>query len=269
MHWWAGVPNFGDVLSALIVAHVSGRDVVHVKPAKAELFALGSLLQVARRTHKTPRADGVKPWIWGTGLLHSVSSDFVENVRIALVRGPVTAALLGIKPREFGDPGLLVTDLVQDRPETTDRIGIVPHHSQLDDPQIAGLSATDPAVQVIDVRDDALTVCRQIAACRHVVASSLHGLIVADAFGVPNSWMDPGRQSHLKYLDYAASIGRPLTLPLEIADVPAHLATLKDSDTILYTDAIAQARQALIDSFPAELCAQPDTTPAELAGVTR
>ena len=39
LHWWKGVPNFGDAISALVVAYVSGRPVEHASPATAELFA--------------------------------------------------------------------------------------------------------------------------------------------------------------------------------------------------------------------------------------
>lgn len=264
LHFWQGVANFGDVLSAHLVAHVSGRGVDHAGPRQADLFALGSLLQVARRKHKEPRADGSKPWIWGAGLLHAVPKDFVPNVQIALLRGPITAALMGVTPRHFGDPGLLAPDLLSDCPEQQDRIGIVAHHSQAQDPALRALCASDPAYQWIDVGDDALEVCRQIATCRHVFASSLHGLIVADAFGVSNDWIDPGTQSHLKYFDYAASIGRGLTCPLATTDIPARRAALKDRD-VPYQTAIAQCRQALLDSFPDDLRATSKTSATLMA----
>ena len=65
LHWWKAVPNFGDAISAMVVAHVSGRPVTHAGAGKADLFAIGSIIQVARRAHQEARADGVKPWIWG------------------------------------------------------------------------------------------------------------------------------------------------------------------------------------------------------------
>lgn len=262
LFWWQGVPNFGDALSALVVAHVAGREVVHAGVASCEMVAIGSLLQVVRRRHNRPRADGVRPWIWGAGLLRAVNPDFLDNVQIALVRGPVTAAILGIRTSAYGDPGLLAPMIMGDLPTRHDRIGLVAHHSQIDDPEIAALIAAEPALELIDVRGDAAEVCRRIASCTHVVASSLHGLVVADACGVASTWLDPGAQSHLKYHDYAASVGRAMIAPMPIADIPGHLRGLKDDTGLAHGDGIERAREALLESFPASMRAAPESTGA-------
>lgn len=253
LFWWQGVANFGDALSALIVAQVSGREVSHAGPGACDMLAIGSLIQVMRRKYREPRADDVRPWIWGAGLLHPVPADFLDNVQVGLLRGPVTAALLGIKTDQFGDPGLLTPLVLGALPARDDRIGLVMHHSQSDDPGVAALIAHEPALQLIDVAGDAKQVCRQIAACAHVISSSLHGLVVADACGVANTWLSPGAQSHLKYHDYAASIGRAMIAPLAISDIPGHIAGLKDQHALGYSEAIERAREALLTSFPAAL----------------
>ncbi|WDH79453.1 polysaccharide pyruvyl transferase family protein [Microbacterium esteraromaticum] len=40
----------------------------------------------------------------------------------------------------------------------------------------------------IDVRDKPRKVCRQISGCSAIISTSLHGLIVADSYGVPAAW---------------------------------------------------------------------------------
>ena len=265
LYWWKGVPNFGDTLSALVVAHVSGRAVRHAGPKGCEMLAIGSLIQVMRRNYGEPPPDGRRPVIWGAGLLHPVgTTGFLENVDVALVRGPLSADLLGLRMRAFGDPGLLVADLLGDLPAQADRIALVPHHSMLGDPALAALLEKERALELIDVAGDALEVCRRIAACRHVISASLHGLIVADACGVPSSWMMPGGQQLLKYYDYATSVGRPLDMPLTLAEVPAHLRGLKDDDRLAWAEGVARARADLLTAFPAHLCAQ---TPASAISV--
>ncbi|WP_085796380.1 polysaccharide pyruvyl transferase family protein [Falsiruegeria litorea] len=266
LFWWKGIPNFGDVLSSLVVANVSGRKVTHAGPKGCDLVAVGSLLQVIRRNFSQAVEHRMKPFVWGTGLLHPVPTDFLPNVNVALVRGPVTAALLGVKTRQFGDPGLLTADLIDEIPSVQDRVALVPHHSQVDDPEIQALVRSEPALDLVDPRADALEVCRRIASSRHVIASSLHGLIVADAFGVPSTWLSPGEQSHLKYHDYAASVGRPLISPIEAHEVPGVLSSLKDGTELTYGDGIARARADLIETFPAHLRAAPDNTRAFAAG---
>lgn len=259
LFWWQSVPNFGDALSQLVVEHLSGRRVVHSGPRKCDMLAIGSLIQVMRRNYEKPSEDGRVPVIWGAGLLHPCPTDFKANVDLALVRGPVTATLLKLDMTRFGDPGLLVADLLGNLPEQQDRIALVPHHSMADDPTLTDLLAREPALELIDVGADALTVCRKIASCRHVISASLHGLIVADACGLPSTWLWPGEQSHLKYYDYAAAIGRPLISPLRIDEIPALLQGVNDSDSISYGEGIARARQDLIETFPAHLSAVGDT----------
>jgi hypothetical protein len=252
-HWPA--PNFGDALSAHVVAHVSGRDVVLVAPRQAELFALGSLMHVISKFWTDRRRPKNPPILWGTGVLNPFwRRDFLDNVQVALMRGPISAALMKVKMKVFGDPGFLAADVFGPVAQQHDRIAVIPHHSQAEDPQIAAMVARDPALHLIDPRLDAATVCAEIAGSAHVVSASLHGLIVADSYGIPSTWMDPGVQGYLKYHDYAASIGRHMLAPVEIDAVPAHIRRLREAE-LPYTDGIAACREALFTHFPAELMA--------------
>ncbi len=263
LFWWKGVPNFGDALSALVVAHVSGREVAHAGPMGCELLAIGSLIQVMRRKYQTAPRDGRRPVIWGAGLLHPVPRDFLAHVDVALLRGPVTAALLGVDTRRFGDPGLLADRVIGPAPERQDRIALVPHHSMKEDPALRLLAAEEPAIDLIDPGTDTVEVCRRIASARHVIAASLHGLIVADAFGVPSTWLVPGEQNHLKYHDYAASVGRAMVNPILIEEIPALLGRLRDGDRIEHAEGVARAREDLLTTFPAQLRAASETPRAQ------
>lgn len=251
LHWWKAVPNFGDAISPVVLAHVSGRPVEHAGVRKADVWAIGSLLQVVKRNFS--EAQDHRPVIWGAGLLHPVQgTGFTDHVDIALVRGPITAALLGLELSEFGDPGLLINAVWPHKRAPNGRIGIVPHHSLIDDPVLQALVASDTRYQLIDPRGDAQAVCDAIATCDHVFASSLHGLIVADAYGVLNSWLAPTGQSRLKYLDYAASVGRPMQAPMQIEDIPT--AVLPDPlSPLSYQAGIDACRTALYARFPKAL----------------
>lgn len=58
-----------------------------------------------------------------------------------------------------------------------------------------------------------------ICECEFVISSSLHGLIISDAYGIPNirvKFSDDLIGGDFKFRDYAASVGRQYTLPLEI-----------------------------------------------------
>ncbi|QUJ77750.1 polysaccharide pyruvyl transferase family protein [Sulfitobacter albidus] len=250
LHWWKGTPNFGDAINPLIVGHVSGRAVQHAGPRASDLFAIGSMLQVVKRKFTEPREDKGPIHIWGTGLLHPVPGrQWIENIAVSVVRGPVTAALLGLDMDRFGDPGLLI-DAVVPKAAASGRIGLVPHHRSLDFDDLATLVASDPVYELIDPRDDPVEVCARISACDHVFASSLHGLIVADAYGVPNTWVHPASEGALKYLDYAASVGRrDMRTPIHWRCVPEQ----PKGTPIDYHEGIDTCRATLRTYFPAAL----------------
>jgi pyruvyltransferase len=256
LHWWKAVPNFGDAISPLVLSHVSGRNVVHAGVHKAEVWGIGSLLQVVKRAYPTKK--DMRPTVWGTGLLHPVNGTaFSKHVNIALVRGPITATLLDLEVSRFGDPGLVISDVWPHDRAPNGKIGIVPHHSLMDDLVLAALLDSDPKYQLIDPRGPAQDVCAAIAACDHVFASSLHGLIVADAYGVPNTWLAPIGQSRLKYLDYAAAVGRAMPHPIMIEDIPA-LDLPKPDSTLSYQAGIDACKDAVYASFPKALLAGGD-----------
>lgn len=260
LFWWKGEPNFGDALSPLIVGAVSGRAVRHGGAAECDMLALGSLVQVMRKHYTEPAAQ--RPVIWGAGLLNPVPRDFVANIDIALLRGPISAALLGVQAQAFGDPGLLAPGLLKARPPRHDKIAIIPHHSIADDAALLALVHDNPVLEMIRPEQDPIDVCHRIASSRHVISASLHGLVLADAFSVPSTWLTPGAQSHLKYYDYAASIGRPLTMPVTLGALPDLLTKLPDSDGVPWQDGIDRARLDLIETFPAFLKADTNTARA-------
>ena len=252
LFWWDKRANFGDAISPMIVAHVAGRPVEWAAPEDAEIFAIGSIMNFVA---KAVEVEGRQPWVWGTGVI-GLGTEMREGPRFAAVRGPRTARDLKLSNIPFGDPGILISDVLP-RAEATGRVGIVPHFSQIDAPEIADLVAAIPDAELIDVRNDATRVVGQISGCRAVISSSLHGLVVADSYGVPNIWLDGGRihrAPKFKFRDYAMGFGRDLSEPIPIKEAGAALAALP-VDEIPYAESLAEARAKLRAAFPIELAA--------------
>jgi pyruvyltransferase len=66
-------------------------------------------------------------------------------------------------------------------------------------------------VKVIDLGSpDVEGVIEAILSCRFVVTGSLHGLIVADAYGIPSAWVmtRTAYGGEYKYFDYFASVDK-------------------------------------------------------------
>ena len=256
LYWWNDVPNFGDALSPVVTGWATGRKVVWAEPRRAECFAAGSVLfQSHRARRRWP--FGPRPAIWGSGFISPFPVGFQDKVDIAALRGPLSAELMGMPETvPQGDPGILAVEAMGTPETREDWIGLVPHLSQIDDPQIAELAAREPAIKVIDVRRDPVEVCReQIARCAHVVSSSLHGLIVADSYGVQSTWLSPEgihQSPELKFRDYAGGVGRDLGTPLSLDEVADRLGRLPQGK-LEHAEGVARSKEALIGAMPERL----------------
>ena len=202
MWWWrprdGRTTNFGDELGPEVVRRL-GHTVRRVEPEHAEIVACGSIL------HLVTNPDTI---VWGSGIMRTgPTRSGRKNLRphrAAAVRGRLTAAHLGLDATvPLGDPGLLASAL-WDKPKPKYRLGIVPHYID---------NRTWPEADlVIDVRDPVDDVIAQIGSCEVIAASSLHGLIVAQSFGIPSIRLHHQRigGADTKYLDYASALAKPL-----------------------------------------------------------
>jgi len=166
------------------------------------MFAIGSVLHYARNGDV----------VWGSGVNgRPGQGDLnrrVQTLDVRAVRGPRTLEILrrrGITvPEVFGDPALLIPRLFPNRfhPTATKRWVFVPN--------LHDLSLIDHTADTVvsplgswNRRIDA------ILEAELVLASSLHGIIVAEAFGIPARYVRlSSGESEFKYRDYYEGTGR-------------------------------------------------------------
>lgn len=93
---------------------------------------------------------------------------------------------------------------------------------------------------VVDVRQSAPRAVAEISACETIVTSSLHGLITADALGIPAVWvgLDPAHEmGDFKFADYEAAVTPGVSRGVsfgegrELSDLLAHVG-VADADTV-------------------------------------
>jgi len=208
-YWWTATPNFGDAIAPLLLEHFAEIKVEWAPIGRADVASVGSILE-----HIPPFWDG---YILGSGVLLENSRLQIFQMgklypKILALRGPLSAR--GV-PGSFalGDPGVLADELVGIQPKLWD-LGILPHWQDKElAPKFEALIKAPNTTKIIDPSDDPLTVLKQIGSCRRIVTSSLHGMIVADAFGIPRRVevckaleKDGGT---FKFRDYSASIQMP------------------------------------------------------------
>jgi len=262
LYWWQGsrrgaIANFGDAISPMLVRMVTGRDVIHSPPRMAQLAGVGSLLgHVLDARWKRLLSPGpARIAIWGTGSIARADLHSAGWLRCGAVRGPLTRDALGLPASTpLGDPGILVSRLVDAIVPKTHRWGIVPHYMDMGLPAVAGLSQANPGALVIDLTDpDPVMTARRIASCEFIISSSLHGLIAADAFGIPNmvaAWSDQVEGGAWKFNDYASGMGRVLDYPgpTGVCDLRSlePMATCAEAGTVTRVgDGLILAPQAL------------------------
>ena len=187
--WWREVRNWGDELTPLLLKRFSHVDVTWAEPDKADIACVGSILGNLVK----PTFTGV---ILGSGKLFE-NSLIPKKATILSLRGPLTAR--GVRGNYvLGDPALLADELVTVETKKHE-LGLVRHWS--DTTSLAkvapdGTVTIDPRFVkynpvLINHYASALSVVRQIGECKKIISSSLHGLIIADAFGIPRRF-EPG-----------------------------------------------------------------------------
>lgn len=207
LYYWNGRSNFGDALSEAMVERMIGRQVRIVEnpfaPEK-KLLGMGSILSYAQ--------DG--DVIWGTGVNGKTPlQDYrFSTLDVRAVRGPLTRKFLlekGIEcPEVYGDPALLLPRLFPEfqKPKQALRdYCIVPHFSD------EHLFLGHP--NLISVGQDWKVVVQLIIESDFVISSSLSGIIVAEAFGIPARLVMfdnlNNTENLVKYEDYYLGTQRP------------------------------------------------------------
>ncbi|GAB3578160.1 polysaccharide pyruvyl transferase family protein [Calidifontibacter terrae] len=211
--------NFGDQLSPLVLRHVFGATLKQSGLSQVDLVSLGSILEWLEQS-----TNRLRPHVWGSGFIEDGGSWAGPPVRLHAVRGELSRermrAAAGRRSIALGDPGMLVDAVFPDLVGVTKRfpLSVVPHYVDFEDPMVSELRRRLPQVHVIDVLRHPRDVTADIAASEVVLSSSLHGLIVAEAMGVPNHWTpmsDKVIGGAYKFADYYSAFGveaKPLAL---------------------------------------------------------
>jgi pyruvyltransferase len=209
-YWYKEEVNFGDLLTPLLLKSY-GLNPFHQPPNRATVVSTGSILELVPTEYRG--------WVLGSRLTFDQEHP-LRNATVLATRGDLTRRRIHApKNIVLGDPGLLADRLITGTPAKSLVLGIIPHYLDFDDSRIALLAQKHgTAVCVIDVRARPRSVLRHMAKCEFILSSSLHGLICADALGIPRAWTrlsDKVKGKGFKFADYGSAIGddmKPLPL---------------------------------------------------------
>ena len=219
--------NWGDAVNATLVGLITGKPVrvydinlVKERPEVAlreaeVLLAIGSVLREAT-------SNSV---VWGSGFISETCTLRSTPRQVVAVRGPRTAAKLramGVScPELYGDPALLYPRYYPPANRTKRyRLGIIPHYMDRKDPRLARF-ASDPDTVVLDIKSGINRLIDDMCQCETIASSSLHGLIMSDAYSIPSVWVGLGRLHGrgFKFHDYFESIHLAGMTPVNLEDM--------------------------------------------------
>jgi len=259
-YWWrggGGQGNYGDKLGPAIIQALSGQQVQFCSIEDADILAIGSVLETWFWPHDS--WSHYSGFIWGVGRMLGKHPIQFRNARFAAVRGHLTEHSLSssiITPVAVGDPGLLCPALHHPVRAPRFKLGVWPHWSELHNPHFRRLIESSPDICLIDPCGDIRSTLDQVVSCEAIASSSLHGLITADAFQIPNCWIrlnsgneDTAGMPLFKYLDYYSGYSTS-------APVPSSLTAETKLDSILmkaslsHHSSVSGLQETLLRVFP-------------------
>lgn len=230
LDYWLESDNLGDTLTPVIVNHLLARK--KIDPNKKvngikHLFAVGSVITAGIQ-------DGT---IWGSGVLNARLGYRLKGRKLDIrsVRGPFTRTYLadyGFEaPAVYGDPAIFMPEIYtpSEKIEVKYKYGIVMHKDQV----IPVEDRDDVLVIDICTADYKDFVCKLLS-CEKIISSSLHGIILAESYGVPAILLKP-KVDFLKYDDWYYSTKRyeyPVAKTIEEGMKMTPLALPKNLDEL-------------------------------------
>ncbi len=209
-YWQAGkFVNFGDYISLKLVERIVGCPVEVPYGANIrrvhKLLAIGSIFYFA----------STNDVVWGSGIngktLRKTDYKF-SSLDVRAVRGPLTKQFLWkhfqiVCPEIYGDPALLFPYFFPEfkkNPKPSKEYVVIPHYSE------EALFPKSESTSIVYATDPWDYILRQILDSKFVISSSLHGVVVAEAYGIPARLLRvTNNEPFFKFQDYYYGTNRP------------------------------------------------------------
>lgn len=229
---WCYMDNFGDAINPYLLSKLSGKRVVYRNYNKPDYWIEFKMLMRCFLNNKHYDFNRLKPYnpnekvllcvgsilsrcrknfiVWGAGYM-SWKEKTIEKGTVYAVRGKYSAQKLygnNISDKlVFSDPAILLPLVYHPTIKKSFNIGVIPHN--LDYTLVNEKYSINSQINIIDLHtSDVEHVVDEIIKCNIILSSSLHGVIVAHAYGIPALWIKLGDISTdgIKFYDYFDSV---------------------------------------------------------------
>ena len=214
--YFSDIQNWGDVLIVELIERITGVKVISCPLGnRTHILGIGSILVTANQNSI----------VWGSGFLTPTQKTKGTPKKILSVRGPLSRNLLlelGIDcPKIFGDPALLIPKFYNPNDVRKKyKLGIIPHYENKLNSWIKEIQKHED-VKVIDIQQNSIKeFIDDILECENIASSSLHGIIAADAYKIPNCRLIISGMGGFKFNDYHLGVGVKSYNTLNILEKP-------------------------------------------------
>lgn len=219
MMWWEQPfpGNLGDIIGPYIVQALTGVPPRYTK-VSPRMVSVGSIIKFARQGDT----------VWGSGAA-AASQKIEPGCKFRAVRGPLTRRLVleaGAEcPEVFGDPAWLLPRIYPcSNTPKTHRLGLIRHFSHATKNLELGSGVRE--IEILrGSRGEIEEFLDEMNSCEAIISTSLHGVIIANAYGIPACWaVDTGADGQIhgdgmKFTDYAMSVGIKNFTPFDLASI--------------------------------------------------
>lgn len=248
-YWWAFDNNFGDEINPFLISKITGVNCFLDETRQGEhLLAIGSVLGFANN----------KSVVWGSGFINERSVFLIPPKAINAVRGKLTLSVLNKLDFHYkvplGDPALLMPKYYLPIIHKKYKYGVIPHFVDRASGFISKQYCRDDTL-VINVQKNIFKVIDEILSCEVVYSSSLHGVVIADAYGVEAHRIKIGNKiigGDFKFNDYASAINRHMNNSMIVDDG----TTIEQLDLKRINYNFTINTDDLLDSFPMKVISQ-------------
>jgi hypothetical protein len=198
--------NFGDLITPYINNKYCNNSLItytNENYTGTKIISTGSIIRLCNNN----------TIVYGSGIRDKDQQ--LLNGLIISVRGPHTYKNFNKQHNllhcEYGDPGLLMPLFYNPKVSKKYNLGIIPHY--VDYSNVFNMYKNDNIdgkVNVINLLNSNIEeVINEILSCKYIISSSLHGLIVSDAYNIPNMWIKYDNKikgDDTKFHDYFESV---------------------------------------------------------------
>jgi len=202
--------NWGDNVNPYIFEKLTGKQVISSNSIfnflnKTKILGVGSLIV----------GDLSNSVIWGSGVIADQIKLEIKPKEILALRGHYTLKKIqevGGNCEIFGDPVLLFPDFFSNiNVKKKYKYGIIPHFKDKTSVGIQKITKLqNPEIKIIDIQSSIEEFVIDVLSCENILSSSLHGLILAETYGIPTCRIVLSNKlegGDFKFHDYYSGVG--------------------------------------------------------------